>query len=71
MLASSQLDLYYERSFHCADYKFPALYEVYSTNIQDNFFYFCTVHSGICTVHSPTNALFYLKNTLKFILKYT
>jgi len=25
----------------------------------------------ICTVHSPTNAFFILKNTLKFTLNYT
>jgi hypothetical protein len=32
----------------------------------------CTVHFGICRVHSPTNALFFiLKYTLKFTLKYT
>ena len=35
------------------------------------FVYRCTVHFGICRVHSPTNALFNLKNTLKFTLKYT
>jgi len=28
-----------------------------------DFFYRCTVHFDICTVHSPTNALFYLKKT--------
>ena len=35
------------------------------------FFYRYVVHSDICTVHSPTNALFILNNTLKFTLKYT
>ena len=34
-------------------------------------FYSCTVHFDIGRVHSPTNALFNLKNTLKFTLKYT
>jgi len=27
------------------------------------FFCCCTVHFDICTVHSPTNALFYFKKT--------
>ena len=35
------------------------------------FFYRCTVHSDICRVHSLASALFNLKNTLKFTLKYT
>jgi len=35
------------------------------------FFYCCTMHFEICRVHSPTNALFGFKNTLKFTLKYT
>ena len=34
-------------------------------------FYCCTVHFDICRVQSPKNALFNLKNTLKFALKYT
>ena len=40
-------------------------------HVQAIFFYCCTVHFDICRVHSPTNALFNLKNTLKFTLKYT
>jgi len=39
-------------------------------NRRENFhtddFYSCTVHFDICRVHSSTNALFSLKNTLKF-----
>jgi len=33
------------------------------------FFYFCTVHSNICSVHSPINALFYFKKHIKIYIK--
>ena len=33
------------------------------------FFYCCTVQSDICTVHSPTNALFYFKEHIKIYIK--
>jgi len=32
-------------------------------------FYCCTVHFDICTVHSPTNALFYFKEHIKLYIK--
>ena len=33
------------------------------------FFYCCTVHFGICRVHSPTNARFYFKKHIKIYIK--
>ena len=33
------------------------------------FFKFCTVQFDICTVHSPTNALFYFKKHIKIYIK--
>ena len=33
------------------------------------FFYCCTVHFDICTVHSPTNALFYFEKHIKIYIK--
>ena len=33
------------------------------------FFYRCTVHFDICTVHSPTNALFIFKKHIKIYIK--
>ena len=33
------------------------------------FFYCCTVHSGICSVYSPTNALFLFLKHIKIYIK--
>ena len=38
-----------------------------ASNMPMSFFYCCTVHFDICRIHSPTNALFNLKNIKIYI----
>jgi hypothetical protein len=69
----SDLELYFDKRFFELLLLEDLMLAVLCTNKAKGFFFnCCTVHSDICRVHSPTNALLLiLKNALKFTLKYT